>query len=424
MKIPKRHLLIFGTFLLSVLLYVDRACIATAKESISGDLGLSDTQWGWIMSAFALGYALLQTPTGAIADRFGPRILLSAVVGLWSLFTGLSGLVRNFASLFLVRFLFGAGEAGAFPGMSRAIYSWIPMSERGIAQSINFSGSRLGAAFAMPLVTWLLVAFGWRNMFLILMGVGFVWTFFWFRWFRDEPADHPGISDSEKEHILENRQRSDPSQKQAVPLGLMLRSRNMWMVMIQYFCSNFTFFFALSWLFPHLKRTYSLETMETGFYTMAPFIGGALGSLCAGGLIDRIYRQGQWKLSRRVPAIIGFALAAIGLLMSLRMETALGAVAWFTVAIFGADMTLSPSWSFCTDIGRKNAGAVSGTMNMAGNIGSLVTSLAFPYLLEWTGSTTPFFYVAAGLNLLAILLWSQMRPDRPLELEHSAKHEE
>ncbi|HIM31307.1 MAG TPA: MFS transporter, partial [Planctomycetes bacterium] len=216
-----------------------------------------------------------------------------------------------------------------------------------------------------------------------------------------------------------NRQQPDDTQKQKVPFSLMAHSPNMWMVMVQYFCSNFTFFFALSWLFPHLKRTYNLETMETGLYTSAPFIGGAIGSVCAGWLVDRIYKQGNWQLSRRLPAMIGFALAAIGLLMSLNMETALGAVIWFTVAIFGADMTLSPSWSFCTDIGRKNAGAVSGTMNMAGNIGSLVTSLAFPYLLKWTGTTTPFFYVAAGLNVLAIVLWTRMKSDRPLEIESS-----
>jgi ACS family glucarate transporter-like MFS transporter len=415
--IPKRALLIFGTFLLSVLLYVDRACIATAKDSITTDLSLSDTQWGWVMSAFALGYAFFQTPTGAIADRFGPRILLSSVVVLWSLFTGLTGLARGFFSLFAVRFLFGAGEAGAFPGMARAVFSWIPMSERGLAQSINFSGSRLGAAFAMPLVTWLLVTTGWRNMFLILMGVGFVWTVFWFLWFRDEPSQHSSISDTEKNYILENRQAVDASQKQHVPFSLMARSPNMWMAMIQYFCSNFTFFFALSWLFPHLKETYALDTMETGLYTSAPFIGGAVVSLCAGALIDRIYKKGKWQLSRRLPAMIGFTLAATGLLMSLAMETPIGAVLWFTVAIFGADMTLSPSWSFCTDIGRKNAGAVSGTMNMAGNVGSLVTALAFPYFLKWTGSTTPFFFVAAVLNVLAIVLWSQMKPDKPLELE-------
>ncbi|MBT5927731.1 MAG: MFS transporter [Verrucomicrobia bacterium] len=415
--IPKRALLIFGTFLLSVLLYVDRACIATAKDSITSDLNLSDTQWGWVMSAFALGYAFFQTPTGAIADRFGPRILLSSVVVLWSIFTGLTGMARGFFSLFAVRFLFGAGEAGAFPGMARAVFSWIPMSERGLAQSINFSGSRLGAAFAMPLVTWLLVTTGWRNMFLILMGVGFVWTVLWYLWFRDEPTQHTSISDTEKNYILENRQPVDASQKQHVPFSLMARSPNMWMAMVQYFCSNFTFFFALSWLFPHLKKTYGLDTMETGLYTSAPFIGGAVGSLFAGWMIDRIYKKGQWQLSRRLPAMIGFSLAAIGLLMSLAMESPLGAVMWFTVAIFGADMTLSPSWSFCTDIGRKNAGAVSGTMNMAGNIGSMLTGLAFPYLLVWTGSTTPFFFVAAGLNVLAIILWSQMKPDKPLELE-------
>ena len=417
--IPKRAILIFGTFLLSVLLYVDRACIATAKESITSDLDLTDTQWGWVMSAFALGYAFFQTPTGAIADRFGPRILLSSVVVLWSLFTGLTGMVRGFVSLFAVRLLFGAGEAGAFPGMARAVYSWIPMSERGLAQSINFSGSRLGAAFAMPLVTWLLVTTGWRIMFLILMGVGFVWAVFWFLWFRNEPTQHPGISDTEKRFILDQRQQSDAVQKQHIPFLLMARSPNMWMVMIQYFCSNFTFFFALSWLFPHLKKTYGLDTMQTGLFTSAPFIGGAIGSVCAGWLIDRIYKQGKWQLSRRLPAMIGFALAATGLMMSLAMKTPMGAVFWFTVAIFGADMTLSPSWSFCTDIGRKNAGAVSGTMNMAGNIGSLVTSLAFPYLTQWTGSTTPFFFVAAGLNVLAILLWSQMKSDKPLELEFS-----
>jgi ACS family glucarate transporter-like MFS transporter len=415
--IPKRFLLVAATFLLAVLLYVDRACISTAKDKITRDLALSDTQWGWVMGAFALGYALFQTPAGAVADRFGPRVLLTSVVVLWSFFTGLSGMVRSYLALVTVRFLFGAGEAGAFPGMARAVFSWIPMSERGIAQSINFSGSRLGAMFAMPLVTWLLVQFGWRNMFLILMLIGFAWAVFWFLWFRDEPGDHPRISAEEKAFILAHRQPPDAAQKQQVPLALLARSPNMWMAMAQYFCSNFTFFFALTWLFPHLQKTYQLDTLSTGFYTSAPFLGGAVGSLCAGLLIDRIYQRGHWQLSRRLPAILGFALSALGLLMSLRMETALGAVAWFSVAIFGADMTLSPSWSFCTDIGRKNAGAVSGTMNMAGNLGSLVTSLAFPYLLQWTGSTTPFFYVAAGLNVLAIVLWTRMNCDCPLELE-------
>ncbi len=412
--IPKRFLLVFGTFLLAVLLYVDRVCISTAKEPISRDLGLSDEQFGWILSAFALGYALLQTPTGALSDRFGPRRILAGIVALWSLFTGLTAMAWNFGSMLVIRFLFGAGEAGAFPGMARSIFAWMPMKERGLATGINFAGGRLGAAFAMPAVAGMIGWIGWKQSFVVLMVVGFFWALAWVWWFRDDPAFHPRITQQERDYILAQRQQA-PAGGLTLPFLNLLRSGNMWLAMIQYFCSNFTFFFCLSWLFPYLKKTYELGTLEAGWYSSAPFVAGALGNVTAGVIVDSIYRAGHWKLSRQVPARVGFALAALGVLISLRMETAAGAVFWFSIAIFGADMTLAPSWAFCTDIGRKHSGAVSGTMNMAGNIGSFVTSLAFPYLLVWTGRPTMFFYVAAALNGLAILLWLMVQPQRPLE---------
>lgn len=184
---PRRWLLVTGTFLLSVLLYVDRACISSAKEPITKALGLTDAEFGWALSAFALGYALLQTPSGALADRLGPHKLLSGVVVLWSLFTGLTGAVSGFLPLVLVRFLFGAGEAGAFPGMARAAVTWIPLAERGRVQGINFSGSRLGAAFAMPTIAGLIAAVGWRTTFAILMGAGFVWAVLWFMLLKIAP---------------------------------------------------------------------------------------------------------------------------------------------------------------------------------------------------------------------------------------------
>ncbi|MFC2128110.1 MFS transporter, partial [Bacteroidota bacterium] len=149
---PRRYFMVIGTFLLSLLLYIDRVCISVAKDSISEDLLLSDKQMGWVLSVFALGYALCQTPSGILADKYGPRKILSAIVIVWSVFTAFTGMVWNFISLLVVRFLFGAGEAGAFPSISRAVYSWIPMSERGLVTGINFSGSRLGAAFSLPLV--------------------------------------------------------------------------------------------------------------------------------------------------------------------------------------------------------------------------------------------------------------------------------
>jgi ACS family glucarate transporter-like MFS transporter len=412
--IPKRFLLVFGTFLLALLLYVDRVCISTAQGPISRDLGLSDRQFGWILSAFALGYAFFQTPTGALSDRYGPRWVLTAIVTLWSLFTGLTAITWNFASMLVIRFLFGAGEAGAFPGMARAIFAWLPMRERGVATGVNFAGGRLGAAFALPAVAAMIEWLGWKRSFGVLMLIGFVWAAVWCWWFRDDPATDRRLSAEERDYILSHRQPTAVTGGK-LPFSIMLRSGNLWLAMVQYFCSNFTFFFCLSWLFPYLKKTYQLGAVEAGWYASAPFVAGALGNIAAGILVDRVFRRGHWKLSRQVPAMIGFALAVAGLIASLQMNTAGGAVLCLSVAIFGADMTLAPSWAFCTDIGRSDAGAVSGTMNMAGNLGSFVTSLAFPYLLAWTGTPALFFYAAAGLNLLAIVLWAFIRPDQPLE---------
>lgn len=161
----------------------------------------------------------------------------------------------------------------------------------------------------------------------------------------------------------------------------------------------------LTWLFPYIKAKYNLNLVTTGFYAMLPLLAGAVGNWVSGYTVDAIYKTGKWKLSRQLPAIFGFSLVVIGILSSLYMETALGAVLCLSVAIFGADMSLSPSWSFCMDIGKENSGKVSGMMNMAGNIGAFTTALAFPYLQAWTGANEPFFYVAAFLGLVAIVCW-------------------
>lgn len=407
-------MLVFSTFLLSVLLYIDRVCISVAKEPIAGALNLSDTQIGWVLSIFALGYALAQTPSGILNDRFGPRIILTAVVSFWSFFTAMTGFAWNYISLLITRFVFGVGEAGAFPGIARATFSWIPIKERGIVTGINFSGSRLGAAFALPVVAWMIESLGWRMSFLVLGAVGFIWALIWYWWFRDDPEQHKRISEKEKQYILETRQQVSNEEVEKLSGALLFKSKNMWLAMGQYFASNFTFFFSLTWLFPHIKSEYGLDAVEAGFYASAPLVFGALGNYFSGFLVDKIYSKGKWRRSRRLPAILGFALASIGLIASLYMETAFGAVVFLSIAIFGADMTLSPSWSFCVDIGKKNAGAVSGTMNMAGNIGSFITALAFPYLLSWFGSVESFFITAALLNVIAIFLWTRTKPELSL----------
>jgi ACS family glucarate transporter-like MFS transporter len=414
---PKRHVLVVATFLLSLLLYVDRVCISTAKQPIIDDLGLTDTEFGWILSVFAFGYALAQTPSGALADRLGPRLILTSVVTVWSVFTGLTAAAWNFVSMLVVRMLFGIGEAGAFPGMARAVYSWIPVQERGLVKGINFSASRIGAAVTMPLLPVMIEALGWQQSFLVLMLVGFGWAAVWWFWFRDEPDQHPTISAAERDYIIANRQAAlagPETRVEALPIGTILSSLNMWLMMSQYFASNFTAFFCLSWLFPYIQQTFNLAYTEAGFYAMLPLLGGAAGNVFSGWLVDRIYSAGHKTASRRLPAIFGFALASAGLVLSVGQAEVAGAVAWLTIAVFGIDMILSPAWSFCLDIGGAHAGKVSGTMNMAGNLGSAVVALAFPYLLEWTGGVETFFYVGAALNAFGILCWLAVRPGRPI----------
>ena len=414
--IPRRVLLVVGTFLLSLQLYVTRACISTAKDAVTSELSLNNEQWSWVLASFAFGYALFATPGGAMADRLGARAVLTSVVVAWSLFTGLSAAAWNFVSMLVVRFLFGASEAGAFPGMARVVYSWMPVQERGLVKGINFSGSRIGAALAMPGVAWLITTFGWRQAFLMLMAVGFVWAAFWWIWFRDDPQDHGSISAAELDFILKNRQDAEGGGATAAPLRLrqLAFSGNLWLMMIQYFGSNFTFFFSLTWLYPYIKTKYHLDAIDAGFYTMLPLLGGAAGNILSGWLVDSLYRRGWPVLSRKIPAIVGFLLAAVGMVISAYQGTALGAVWWLTLAIFGADMTLSPSWSFCIDIGGKNAGAVSGTMNMAGNLGSAITALAFAYLPATAQGHIAFFYSAACLSMVAIGCWLLAQPARRL----------
>ena len=416
-RIPtKRYGFFVGSFFLTLLLYIDRVCISSAKDAISGDLNFTDIQMGWVLSAFALGYALFQVPGGAMGDKYGVRKVMTSIMVVWSIFTALTGAAWSYSSMLICRFIFGAGEAGAFPNISRAAYSWVPLKERGIFQGINFSGSRLGAAFALPLVAFLIDAWGWRAIFYFFGVIGLLFAILFYVFFRNKPEEHSGLTNVEKEFIIKNRQQEEEKSAARLPLKTILKSKNVILVMIQYVGSNFIFFFMLTWLFPYIKAKYDLNLVTTGFYAMLPFLAGAVGNWVSGYTVDAIYKKGNWKLSRQVPAIIGFILVVIGILTSLYMETALGAVLCLSVAIFGADMTLSPSWSFCMDIGKENSGKVSGMMNMAGNLGAFTTALAFPYLIKWTGSSEPFFYVAALLGIIAIVCWLFM--DSAKEISH------
>jgi MFS transporter, ACS family, glucarate transporter len=412
--IPVRFILIFCTFLLTVLLYVDRACISAAKEEITTEMGFTLTQFGWIMAIFTLGYALFQTPSGKLADRYGPRLVIGSIVTIWSLLTALTGLAWNYVSMLLIRLFFGAGEAGSFPALSKVVFNWFPVKERGIVQGINFSGSRLGAAFALPLVAWMITAIGWRVSFLVFGAFGLMYALLWALLFRNKPEESTILGLREKNYILANRQQPSAIKPGNLPLNKILSDGHMWLNMLQYVCSNFTFYFTLTWMFPFIREKFQLSSLEAGFYSSVPLIAGALGNWVSGLLVDYFYQRYDLVVSRRAPAIMGFLLASAGMLMVVFSPSGIMAVVFLAVAVFGADMTLSPSWAFCIDVGKQNAGVVSGTMNMAGNLGAFVTIIAFPYLFRWTGRYEPFFIICSILSIAAVGMWFKMNPRKTI----------
>ena len=407
-RFPYRYILVIGTFLLALLLYVDRILISVAKPGITEDLFLTDKQFGWVMSIFSLGYALFQIPGGYLTDRFGARIVLAGIVSFWSFFTGMTTYAWNFTSLIVFRFLFGAGEAGAYPAINKIVFNWIPVKERGMVNGINFSAGRLGAAFALPLIAMLINSIGWQKCFLVLTSIGFVWAILWYILFRNQPAEYKTISQKELEYILANRQKENDSEVKGSVVSFIVKSKSVWLLMIQYFASNFTFFFCLTWLLPYLKTKFNLDLVYASTLSSVPLIFGAFGNLCAGFIVDKLYIKGFMFKSRSITAMIGFLLSAIGLLCTMMAHTPIEATAFLSLAIFGADMTLSPSWASCSDIGGAFSGTVSSSMNMFGNLGSFFTALAFPYLLGWTGSHEPFFYIGATLNMIGIFAWLKL----------------
>jgi len=407
----QRFILIGVLFFHSVNTYMDRACIASAVDYIKKDLSISGEMMGLVLGIFAVGYALFQVPAGWIADRLGPRKALTIVVSVWSVFTALTGVARNAFQMLVLRFLFGVGEAGAFPGAAQAFFRWLPVKDRGLAHGINFSGSRLGAAFSLFLMPWLIAEIGWRWTFAANGLIGIIWAAIWLIWFRDNPKDNPKVNSEELEYIEKGRV-SDFTATVKSSFAEVFTSLNMSLAMVQYFASNVTFFISLTWLPSYLKNQWPNDPKAV-YWSAAPLIFAAFANWIAGTMVTQLFKKGLHVNSRRITAMIGFSLGVIGLLLATQTENLHLFVLWFSLATFGVDMTLSPSWAFCNDIGGANSGAVSGSMNMVGNIGAALSAIMFPFFQnETTGSANSFFVLAAGFNFVAIITWCFMNPNR------------
>lgn len=420
----QRFWLVFLLFLHTVNTYMDRVCISAAKGPMQSDIsGLDDQMMGYVFGIFAIGYALFQIPAGWFSDRAGPRLALTIVVIIWSVFTAMTGAVFTAISLLVVRFLFGVGEAGAYPGATRALYNWLPAKERGLGQGIFHSGARIGAAVSLVLMPGLIDLIGWRMTFVANAGLGLVWAVVWWVWYRNNPSEHPKVNEAEVELIRRGLEEEAASEKNQIPYVQVVTSANVLLAMFQYAASNITFFISITWLQPYLRDTWG---EEYAYLASLPLLCGAVALWLSGYLVTHLHRLGYHTPSRRLPAMIGYSLGALGLLLCTQTSESTSVwvfIACFSLATFGVEMTLSPSWAFCMDIGGQRSGAVSAAMNMVGNMGAAVSAVAFPYFVknvtiagiaDEPGTANSFFVFAASMNAMAVVAWVFMNPRRQL----------
>jgi len=415
-----RYWVVFFMVTLAIITYIDRVTLSQAAPRIITDLGLTKIQMGWVISAFITAYALFEIPSGYLGDKLGPRGALMRIVVAWSVFTAATGQAFNLLSLFVVQTLFGAGEAGAFPNIAKAFSVWLPQDERVKAQGIIWLAARWGGAFTPLLVFQILRFVSWRATFGIFGILGVIWTFFFFRWFRDNPADNPSLNKAELELLSNSRAHGHGS----VPWAKFASSPQVWMLGGQYFCLSYSWYFSITWLPTYLKEARHLNPGQIAALAGLPLFLGGIGSLFSGFIAKPLTRMtGSVTATRRLLGVVGFAGASSLIVISTLIQDPTFAVIALAFASFSNDLVMPGSWGACMDVGGKNAGTLSGTMNMMGNLGGAVATFVAPYILKFTGENwNTVLYTAAGVYFLGIFFWITMDPVTPIDGDSAAVH--
>lgn len=410
-----RHVVLWLTVLAYMITYMDRVVISVTGPMIQQEYGIGDRAWGWVLGVFQIGYALFQIPGGWLGDRFGPRRVLTVVVVWWSSFTALTTATWSIGSLIACRFLFGCGEAGAFPNATRSLSRWMLPSERGFAQGVTHAGARLGAALTPLLVVWLMIHLGWRAPFLTFAVLGLVWAAVWFGYYRDRPQDHAGTNAAEREMIAAALAPQAAAGATArVPWRRILAQPQLWLISAMYFCYAYSINIFLTWFPKYLGEVRDFELARMGLFASLPLMAGVIGDVAGGWVSDHLLRRtGRVTWARRAVAVVGFALAAVAIPAGVLSDSPLVSVAWFALAVFGLELTVGVSWALTLDVGGVYAGSVSAVMNTFGNIGGALAAVITGYILHWSGWNAAM-YVLAALSALGGLLFLRIDASRLL----------
>jgi len=405
-----RYKVVGMAVLLAMVTYLDRVCISKIAPNIMAEMSLSKVQMGYVFSAFALSYAMFEIPTARWADLMGARRVLTRIVVWWSGFTIATAAAFSYASLLIIRFLFGAGEAGAWPSVARTFSRWIPLRERGRIQGIFFAGAHLSGGLTPMLVTWLLTWMHWRMIFACFGMVGFVWALAWYRWFRDDPAEHPEVGPAEMEYIAAGRLLDTGHRVDSSYWKRLFGNRNMIALCVMYFPNSFVFYFCITWLPTYLKEQHGFEATALGFFAGLPLLLSVVGDLLGGVVTDAMTARFGLRLGRCGVGGVAYLIAGLSLLAAAGCGRPLLAASLIALATAASMFTLAASWGTAIEVGANHAGAVSATMNTSGAIGSLLCPLIVAYALKWFGSWNISLYLMGALFLVGVVCWGVIDP--------------
>jgi len=398
-----RYWVVVFALALAMIMYIQRVAISAAAPYITKEFNLTNTEMGWVFSAFAASYALMEIPMGLMGDKLGVRRILTQVVLLWSLFTALTGAAWNLASLLVIRFMFGTGEAGCFPNLTRMLSAWLPVGERVKAQALMWAFGRWGGALAPPIALLAITQLGWRWGFVSLSLLGVLWVAVFLPWFRNDPAEHKGVNAEELKLLEGSRQLV--LHDHGMPWYRLLMQRDIAFLGLQYFGFSYTWYFYVTWLPTWLQRVHGLTKLETAGYAMLPLALGGVGSIVSGML--------PLSIPRKWVAIGGFTVTGILILIIPGVHDVKVAMALMALASFSSDLTMPISWNTCVEIGKQYTATVASTMNMLGNFAGFAAPLVGGIILDHTNQDwNMVLRTMAVAAFMSAACWFFIDPDK------------
>jgi len=411
----RKNVILTMLVILGMVTFLDRINISVAGSSIMHDLQLSPSEWGWVQSAFILSYGLMQIPMGALGDRFGHRKILSLIVLWWSLFTAFTGLAGGLASLLVIRFMFGIGEAGSSPCSTGVISRWFEKHEVGKAQGYVWAASRMGGALTPFVVIPVMVTVGWRSAFYLLGALGIVWAIVWWLFYRDTGvAGASDTSDTSSTSVTSSTSSTSSTTAGGLRWSAVLCNSQFWLLCGMYFFYAFGSWFFFSWFPTFMELGRGFDKTELTYAVAVPFIMSMMGNIAGGHLTDKLTHRYGIKIGRKALGSSSLAISAVCMFLAAFIPGKMAVFVFLSLCFGIFDLMLPSAWALCIDLGKQQAGTLSGAMNTAGNIGGFCCGILFGELVQQSGNYNLPLYMIAAMLIISAVLFAFINPEKPI----------